>query len=70
MPEVPQEAAPVAVEQRSGMDEQLEAHLLGTDTPATVAQPSQTASSSKVPQVLVLGNFLTGLRESIPRGRA
>ena len=45
VPEVPPGAAPVAVEQRSGMDKQLEAHLLGIDPPATVAQPSQTVSS-------------------------
>ena len=31
VPEVPQGVAPVAVEQRSGMDEQLEAHLLGAE---------------------------------------
>ena len=65
--EVPQGAAPVAVEQRSGMDEQLEAHLLSTDPLATVAQPSQTASSSMVPQVPDMRGFLAGLRKSIPR---
>ena len=70
VPEVPQEAAPVSVEQRLGMDKQLEAHLLGADPPATVAQPSQTMSSSMAPQALELGSFLTGLRESIPWGRA
>ena len=43
--EVPPGAAPVALQQRSSMDEQLEAHLLGVDPPATVAQESQTASS-------------------------
>ena len=37
VPEVPQGAALVAVEQKSSMDEQLQAHLLGTDPPATVA---------------------------------
>ena len=64
--EVPPGAAPVAVEQRSGMDEQLEAHLLGADPLATVAQPSQTMSSSMVPQVPDMGGFLAGLRKSIP----
>ena len=33
VPEVPQEAAPVSVEQRPGMDEQLEVHLLSMDHP-------------------------------------
>ena len=70
VPEVPPGAAPVVMEQRSSMDEQLEAHLLGADSLATVAQPSQTASSSTAPQVLELESFLTRLRESIPRGRA
>ena len=69
VPEVPQEAAPVAVEQRSGMDEQLEAHLLGVDPSATVAQPSHTTSSSMVPQIPELGDFLAGLRKSIPWAR-
>ena len=69
-PEVPQETAPVPVEQRSSMDKQLEAHFPSTDLPATVAQPSQTTSSTMVPQVLELGSFLIGLRESIPRDRA
>ena len=69
-PEGPRETAPVPMEQRSGMDKQLEAHLLSTYLPTTVAQPSQTTSSSMAPQVLELGSFLTGLRESITRGRA
>ena len=64
--EVPPGAAPVAMEQRPSMDEQLEAHLLGTDTPATVAQQSQTVPSSMVPWVLDMGGFLAGLRKSIP----
>ena len=55
VPEVPPGAARVAVEQRSSMDEQLEAHLLGTDPLATVAQPSQTTSSSMAPQVPDMG---------------
>ena len=41
VPEVPPGAAPVAMEQRSSMDEQLEAHLLGTDPPATVASKAR-----------------------------
>ena len=52
------------------MDKQLEAHLLGMDPPATVDQPSQTASSSMVPQVPDMGGFLAGLRKSIPRAGA
>ena len=67
VPEVPPGTAPVAMEQRSGMDEQLEAHLLGANPSATVAQPSQTASSSTAPQVLDMGGFLVGLRKSIPQ---
>ena len=65
--EVPPGAAPVAVEQRPSMDEQLETHLLSTDPPATVAQQSQTAPSSMAPQVPDMGGFLAGLRKSIPR---
>ena len=49
------------------MDEQLEAHLLGADPLATVAQPSQTTSSSMVPQVPDMGGFLARLRKSIPQ---
>ena len=52
------------------MDEQLEAHLLGADSLATVAQLSQTMSSSTAPPNLELGNFLTKLQGSIPQGRA
>ena len=52
------------------MDEQLEAHLLSADPPATVVQPSQTASSSTVPQVPDMGGFLARLRKSIPWARA
>ena len=70
VPEVPPGAALVAVEQRSGMDEQLEAHLLGLDPLATVAQPSQTVSSSMMPQVPDMGGFLARLRKSIPRAGA
>ena len=66
VPEVPPAAAPVAVEQRSSMDKQLEAHLLGTDPLATVAQQSQTTSSSMVAQVPDMGGFLARLRKSIP----
>ena len=68
--DVPPGAAPVAMEQRPSMDEQLEAHLLGTDLPATVAQQSQTTPSSMVPQVPDMGGFLAGLRKSIPRAGA
>ena len=70
VPEVPPGAAPVAMEQRPSMDEQHEAHLLGTDPPATVAQQSQTAPSSMAPQVPDIGGFLAGLRKSIPQAGA
>ena len=66
VPEVPPGTAPVAVEQRPSMDEQLEAHLLGVDPPATVAQQSQTVPSSMVPHVPDMGGFLARLRKSIP----
>ena len=66
VPEVPLGAALVAMEQRPSMDKQLETHLLGVDPPATVAQQSQTASSSMAPQVPDMGGFLAGLRKSIP----
>ena len=66
VPEVPPGAAPVAMKQRPSMDEQLEAHLLSTDPPATVAQQSQTTPSSTAPQVPDMGGFLAGLRKSIP----
>ena len=68
--EVPPGAAPVAMEQRPSMDEQLEAHLLGADPPATVAQQSQTRPSSMAPQVPDMGGFLARLRKSIPWARA
>ena len=67
VPEVPPGAALVAVEQRSSMDKQLEAHLLSVDPLATVAQQSQTASSSTVLQVPDMGGFLARLRKSIPQ---
>ena len=70
VPEVPPGATLVAVEQRSSMDEQQEAHLLCADPLATVAQPSQTASSSTASQVPDMGGFLAGLRKSIPQARA
>ena len=70
VPEVPPGAALVTMEQRPSIDEQLEAHLLGTDPPATVAQQSQTAPSSTAPQVPDMGGFLAGLRKSIPRAGA
>ena len=68
--EEPPGAVPVAMEQRPSMDEQLEAHLLGLDPPATVAHQSQTACSSTVPQILDMGGFLARLRKSIPRAGA
>ena len=64
---VPLGAAPMAVEQRTSLVEQLEAHLLGTQPPATVAQQSQKAASSTAPQNPDMGGFLAGLRKSIPR---
>ena len=60
----------MAVEQRSSMDKQLEAHLLGTDPTATMAQQSQTVSSSTAPQVPDTGGFLARLRKSIPQAGA
>ena len=66
-PPVPLGAAPMAVEWRTSLDEQLEAHLLGTEPPATVAQQSQTVASSTAPQGLDMGGFLTRLRKSIPQ---
>ena len=65
--EVPLGAAQTTVEQRTSLDEQLEAHLLGADPPATVAQQSQTTASSTAPQGPDMGGFLAGLRKSIPR---
>ena len=58
VPGVPPEAASMAIEQRTSLDEQLE---------ATVAQQSQTTASSMAPQGLDMGGFLAGLRKSIPR---
>ena len=67
VPEVPLGAALMAVEQRTSLDKQLEAHLLGAASMATVAQQSQTAASSTAPQGLDMGGFLARLRKSIPR---
>ena len=66
LPEVPPGAVPMAIEQRPSLDEQLEAHLLGMDPPATVAQQSQTTASSTAPQGPDMGGFLARLRRSIP----
>ena len=66
VPGVPPGAALTAIEWRTSLDEQLEAHLLGADSPATVAQQSQTAASSTAPQGPDMGGFLAGLRKSIP----
>ena len=49
VPGVPLGAAQTAVEWRTSLDEQLEAHLLGAEPPATVAQQSQTPASSMAP---------------------
>ena len=67
VPGVPPGAAPMVVEWRTSLDKQLEAHLLGTEPPATVAQQSQTAASSTALQGLDMGGFLAGLRKSFPR---
>ena len=64
---VPPGAAPMAVEWRTSLDKQLEAHLLGAEPPATVAQQSQRATSLTAPQGPDMGGFLAGLRKSIPR---
>ena len=56
----------MAIEQRTSLDKQLEAHLLGTEPLATVAQQSQTAASLMAPQGPDMGGFLAGLRKSIP----
>ena len=63
---VPPGASSKAIEQRTSLDEQLEAHLLGAGPLATVAQQSQTAASSMAPQGPYMGGFLAGLRKSIP----
>ena len=67
MPGVPPGAALTAVEWGTSLDEQLEAHLLGAEPPATVAQQSQTAASSTAPQGPDMRGFLAGLRKSIPQ---
>ena len=59
-------AAPMPVGQKTSLDEQLEAHLLGTEPPASVVQQSQTAASSMAPQGPDMGGFLARLRKSIP----
>ena len=64
---VPPGAALMAVEWRTSLDEQLEAHLLGAEPPATVAQQSQTTASSMAPQGPNMGGFLAGLRKSMPQ---
>ena len=66
VPGVPLGAASMAVEQRTSLDEQLEAHLLGTEPPAKVAKQSQTTASSTAPQGPDMGGFLARLRKSIP----
>ena len=66
VPGVPPGAAPMAVEWRTSLDKQLEAHLLGAEPPATVAQQSQTAASLTAPQGPDVGGFLARLRKSIP----
>ena len=52
----------MAIEWRTSLDEQLEAHLLGAEPPATEAQQSQTTASSTAPQGLDMGGFLARLR--------
>ena len=64
---VPPGAALMAIEWRTSLDKQLEAHLLGAEPLATVAQQSQTTASLMAPQGLDMGGFLAGLRKSIPR---
>ena len=67
VPGVPPGATPMAVEWRTSLDEQPEAHLLGAEPPATEAQQSQTTASSMAPQGPDMGGFLARLRKSIPR---
>ena len=67
VPGVPPGATPMAIEWRTSLDEQLEAHLLGTEPPATEAQQSQTTASSMAPQGPNMGGFLARLRKSIPQ---
>ena len=69
VPGVPPGAALTAVERRTSLDEQLEAHLLGAESLATVAQQSKTTASSKAPQGPDVGGFLARLRKSIPQAR-
>ena len=64
---VPLGAALMAVDWRTSLDKQLEAHLLGAEPLATVTQQSQTAFSSTAPQGPDMGGFLAGLRKSIPQ---
>ena len=52
------------------MDKQLEAHLFGTNPLATVAQQSQTASSSMAPQVPDMGGFLSRSQKVYSLGRS
>ena len=65
-PEVLLGASPMAVEKKTSLDKQLEAHLLGTEPLTTVIQQSQTTASSTTPQGPDMGGFLAGLRKSIP----
>ena len=58
---VPPGATPMAVEQRTSLDEQLEAHLLGTEPPATEAQQSWSTASLTAPQGPDMGGFLAEL---------
>ena len=55
------------VGQKTSLDKQLEAHLLGTELPAAVVPQVQTTASSTAPQGLDMGGFLAGLRKSIPQ---
>ena len=59
--------APTPVGQKTSLDKQLEAHLLGTEPPATVVPQSQTTSSLMAPQGPDMGGFLAGLRKSMPQ---
>ena len=59
-------AVSMPVGQKTSLDKQLEAHLLGTEPPATVDPQSQAATSSTAPQGPDMGGFLAGLRKSIP----
>ena len=59
-------AAPTSIGQKTSLDEQLEAHLLGTEPPAAVVLQSQTPTSLMAPQGPDMGGFLARLRKSIP----